>query len=214
MIDLESYLRQPCGLLPIPYWKNKGHVLPDDMLIVHHRDFNAAYLEEYSDEEYFRLFHSLQMIESVIPEWLYFKTVEKDDMITVVSIINHSYDDLSVDISQMMGYTQTRVYDKDLWVIVYDKHDGTPIGCGIADYDSEADEGILEWIQVIPAYRKREVGTAIVHLLLYRLRTKANFVTVSGKVKNETQPEALYRKCGFVGNDIWHILKKTKLRKL
>ena len=76
------------------------------------------------------------------------------------------------------------------------------------NYDNEAKEGILEWIQVIPAYRKREVGTAIVNQLLYRLSLKANFATVSGKAKNKTQPERLYRKCGFVGNDIWHILRK------
>ena len=36
----------------------------------------------------------------------------------------------------------------------------------------------------------------------------ADFATVSGKVDNETNPEALYRKCGFVGNDVWHILHK------
>ena len=211
MIDLESYISHPCGLLSIPYWKSKNLVLPDDMLIIHHNNFNKLYLENYYDEEYFRLFHPLQFVKNIMPEWLYFKTVEKNDMNTVVSIINHSYDDLSVDVTQMLGYTQTRVYDKDLWLIVYDKHDGTPIGCGIADYDNEAKEGILEWIQVIPAYRKREVGTAIVNQLLYRLSLKANFATVSGKAKNETQPERLYRKCGFVGNDIWHILRKNKL---
>ena len=34
----------------------------------------------------------------------------------------------------------------------------------------------------------------------------AEFATVSGKVNNPTNPESLYRKCGFTGNDIWHIL--------
>jgi len=37
---------------------------------------------------------------------------------------------------------------------------------------------------------------------------KANFVTVSGEVDNSTNPEALYRKCGFIGDDIWHIMTK------
>ena len=216
MIDLESYIRYPCELLSITYWKNKNLTLPDNMRIVHHKDFNAEYLKEYHDEEYFRLFHSLRsnanqrgiISVDIIPEWLYFKTVEKDDLPVVVSIINRSYDNLSVDILQMISYTQTEVYDKDLWLIVYNKNDGTPIGCGIADYDREVKEGILEWIQVIPAYRRREVGTAIVNQLLYRLSSKANFATVSGKVKSKTQPEKLYRKCGFVGNDIWHILRK------
>ncbi|MCC8072948.1 MAG: GNAT family N-acetyltransferase [Clostridiales bacterium] len=74
--------------------------------------------------------------------------------------------------------------------------------------DDETKEGILEWIQVVPGFRKKGIGTAIVNQLLYRLSLIADFATVSEKVKNETKPEKLYRKCGFVGNDIWHILRK------
>lgn len=36
----------------------------------------------------------------------------------------------------------------------------------------------------------------------------ADFATVSGKVNNITNPERVYRKCGFEGNDIWHVLIK------
>lgn len=39
---------------------------------------------------------------------------------------------------------------------------------------------------------------------------KSDFVTVSGKVDNDTKPEFLYRKCGFTGEDIWHILTKKR----
>lgn len=38
--------------------------------------------------------------------------------------------------------------------------------------------------------------------------SKASFVTLSGQVNNSTNPEALYRNCGFEGNDIWHIMHK------
>ena len=48
----------------------------------------------------------------------------------------------------------------------------------------------------------------LVNELLTRLQGKADFVTVSGKVDNVTKPEMLYRKCGFKGDDIWHILTK------
>ena len=34
----------------------------------------------------------------------------------------------------------------------------------------------------------------------------AKFATVSGKIRDPSDPERLYRKCGFVGTDIWHIL--------
>ena len=65
---------------------------------------------------------------------------------------------------------------------------------------------ILEWIQVLPQYRGKKIGQLIVTELLFRMKDVADFATVSGKVDNETNPEALYRKCGFVGNDLWHIL--------
>lgn len=36
----------------------------------------------------------------------------------------------------------------------------------------------------------------------------SNFVTVSGSLDNKTNPEVLYRKCGFIDNDVWYICKK------
>jgi len=42
------------------------------------------------------------------------------------------------------------------------------------------------------------------------MASMAEFATVSGKVNNATSPEILYRKCGFIGNDIWHILTKEE----
>ncbi len=37
---------------------------------------------------------------------------------------------------------------------------------------------------------------------------KADFVTVSGKVNNKTNPLALYERCGFSEKVIWHVLSK------
>ena len=37
----------------------------------------------------------------------------------------------------------------------------------------------------------------------------ARFATVSGRVDSESHPEALYRKCGFEGQDIWHVLRES-----
>jgi len=49
---------------------------------------------------------------------------------------------------------------------------------------------------------------ALVNRLLLNMVGKADFVTVSGKVNNSTNPEKLYRRCGFQGNDVWHIIMK------
>ena len=40
------------------------------------------------------------------------------------------------------------------------------------------------------------------------LKNIADFTTVSGEVDNKTNPEKLYRRCGFEGDDIWYVLRK------
>jgi GNAT superfamily N-acetyltransferase len=62
----------------------------------------------------------------------------------------------------------------------------------------------------LPAYRGKNIGTAIVKELLWRGKQYAKFATASGKVNNVTRPERLYRKCGFTGEDVWHILTKKE----
>ena len=42
----------------------------------------------------------------------------------------------------------------------------------------------------------------------YGERKNAKFNTVYGQCNNSTNPEAMYRKCGFTGSDIWHVLRK------
>lgn len=109
---------------------------------------------------------------------------------------------------KLLGYIKSEVYDENLWIIVYEKVTHKPVACGIAELDKEIREGMLEWIQVLPAYRGKKIGQLLVNELLTRLQGKADFVTISGKVDNVTKPEILYRKCGFTGDDIWHILTK------
>ncbi|MDE5604716.1 MAG: GNAT family N-acetyltransferase [Eubacterium sp.] len=202
---LNEYLENPCGNLSIPYWKNENIRIPENMKIVHNNDFKDSYLLDYSDEKYFRLIHHLNHIERSTVEGFTVKTAEISDIPAIVEIINKSYTDLSVSYEQILSFTKTKVYNKDLWILVIEHKTNKIIGCGIADFDAEAKEGILEWIQVLPEYRGRKIGKMIVNKLLCRM-DKANFATVSGKTDNPTNPEKLYRSCGFVGNDIWHIL--------
>ena len=205
---LEAYKKNPCGVLSIPYWKNKSITIPPNMRIVHDRDFSKSEYQEYNDETYFRLFHSLKDIRSVEPDDIVIVTAKLEDIPCFVDVINQSYTDLSVTYEQLVGYTQTEVYAPELWVMAVNKADSSVVGCGIADLDRELKEGILEWIQVLPAYRGKKIGQLIVNELLRRMVGIAEFATVSGKVNNVTSPEMLYRKCGFVGDDVWHILMK------
>ena len=205
---LEAYKQNPCGTLSIPYWKNKQTQIPPNMYIVHDSDFALNSYPEYHDEPYFRLYHPLVDIPTATSDSISIITAKRDDIPIFVDIINQSYTDLSVTPDQLNRYTQTDVYLPELWIMAIDEANSCVVGCGIADFDKELQEGIIEWVQVIPAYRNRKIGQLIVNALLTRLASVARFATVSGKVNNPTVPEVLYRKCGFTGNDVWHILTK------
>lgn len=208
MNKLTEYLNNPCGTLSIPYWKAKNITIPSDMRILHDRDFSSDILSEYNDDKYFRLYHNLKEIPKILIYDFEITTATKKDIKSIVQIINDSYTDISVNKELINSYTQSPVYNDALWIMVKEKTTGKYVGCGIADYDEEAKELILEWIQVLPHYRGQKIGQMIVTELLLRMKDVADFATVSGKVDNLTNPEALYRKCGFTGNDIWHILHK------
>ena len=204
---LQEYLENPCRKLSIPYWKNKNIKIPQNMKIVHQEDFHNKYLNDYNDEKYFRLIHNLGNIQNNSLKGFSVKTADTEDISLIVEIINKSYSDLSVSYEQILLYTKTKVYEKNLWILVKENTTNAFVGCGMADFDNETKEGILEWIQVLPEYRGKGIGKLIVNELLSRM-TKADFATVSGKIDNLTNPEKLYRSCGFNGTDIWHILTK------
>lgn len=208
MITLTEYLNNPCGTLSIPYWKAKNITIPPNMKILHDKDFYVDTLLNYTDEKYFRLHHNLKEILRIITNDFEITTATRKDIKSIVQIINDSYTDISVNKELIKSYTKTPVYNNSLWIMVKEKATGKYVGCGIADFDTEAKELILEWIQVLPQYRGKKIGQLIVTELLFRMKDIADFATVSGKVNNATNPEALYRKCGFVGNDVWHILYK------
>ena len=203
-----EYLNNPCATYSIPYWKHKRIQIPENMKIVHDREFEDRLLLAYNDEKYFRLSHNLEDTKHIRLEDFYVESAAIEELSTFADLINRSYEDLSVTYDQLLGYTDSEVYDENLWIIVYEKTTHKPVACGIAELDKEIREGVLEWIQVLPAYRGKKIGQLLVNELLTRLQGKADFVTVSGKVDNATKPEMLYRKCGFTGDDIWHILTK------
>lgn len=208
MITLTEYLNNPCGTLSIPYWKAKNITIPPEMKILHDKYFRTEILPDYTDEKYFRLYHNLKEIPKITTDDFEITTATRKDIKAIVQIINDSYADISVNKELMKSYTKTPVYNESLWIMVKEKATGKYVGCGIADFDTEAREIILEWIQVLPQYRGKKIGQLIVTELLFRMKDVADFATVSGKVDNMTNPEALYRKCGFTGNDVWHILHK------
>lgn len=205
-ITKQRYLKNPCGESSLPYWKAVKMDVPENMLIQHDRNFCGECFMDYIDEPYFRLCHDLQMLRAaILPDG--FRLCEAAPA-EYAAHINQCYIGSSMTEAEIKSYFQHSVYAAELWIAVQECRSKRIVATGIAELDEEIGEGILEWIQVSPAYRGLGLGTYVVTELLTRIAQKAQFATVSGQMNNPSKPEGLYRKCGFQGNDIWHVLKK------
>lgn len=209
-ISKEEYLKNPCGLLSIPYWKEQSLILPDNMKIVNDREYKDFYKEEYNEKLFFRIIHRLDIINPVkLNDNYSIGTINIDTQLEdVVKIINNCYTEISVNLDKVKEWTKRAVFDNNLWVYIKETQNNKIVALGIAEIDKDIKEGALEWIQVLPNYQRKGLGQSIVNELLKRMIGKVDFVTVSGEVDNLTNPEVLYRKCGFTGNDLWHIMTK------
>ena len=206
-ITKEQYLADPCATASIPYWKAKSITIPEGMLILHGAEFDTGKYAEYVDEPYFRLKHDLQGLSApVLPDCFSTCPATPEDF---ALHINKCYNGIGVSAEELRRYSERPVYHPALWLAVKDDRTGEIVATGIAELDGEIGEGILEWIQVSMEYRECGLGSFVVSELLWRMKGIAKFSTVSGQRNNTTNPESLYRRCGFKGDDVWHILRKA-----
>ena len=205
---LHDYLQNPCGQLSIPYWKHKGIQLPPDMNILHHRDYSPEAAKGYTDQVFFRLIHHLQDIPQPYTKGFLTATCSPQDADLIAQIINDSYTDIRVDSRQIRKLSESPAYCPALWILMREEASLEAAGCAIGEFDPESGEMSIEWMQVLPRFRCRGIGAAMVTELLRRVPAEARFATGSGRTDNKTNPEGLYRRCGFAGQDYWHILTK------
>lgn len=203
-MDIEEYLRNPCGTLSVPYGKWKTLAIPDSVKIVHARDWNG----QYSDyRRFFRVKHDLFDLAPIAFDY---DTIALDlQAKELCEMINASYghEKISVGEQDVLQWEKHETFREDLCVYI-NTDGGVMAASGIAEYDKTCREGFIEWVQVLPAYRKRGLGKKIVAVLLDRLKNiGAGFVTVSGNLDNSSDPLAFYRSCGFTGDDVWYICR-------
>lgn len=214
MISMKDYKTNPCRTLSIPYWKAKDISIPPDMQIVHDSEFDAKLYDAYLDRTFFRLSHSLTAIPSFdentdfLASGIRFELISSDKADELADMINLSYthSEICVSADYIKNLTRTQVYCPELWLAAV--WNGTLIGSILCDFDAEIGEGIIEWLQVLPEHRGKGIASALICKALRTMKHFAGFTTVSGECSNRTNPEKVYRKCGFEGNDIWHILRK------
>ncbi len=207
-ITKKQYLENPCRTASLPYWKAVRISMPDNMKVLHNSEFNTELLKRYIDEPYFRLRHHMLGVKPVLlPEGY---SLCEASALDFVDHINSCYEDIGITMSEIQRYFTREQYSSELWLAVKEDCKGKIVATGIAEMDREIGEGVLEWIQVSKDYRRCGLGSYLVFELLWRMRKEASFVTVSGKCKDPNHPEDLYRKCGFCGNDVWHILRERE----
>lgn len=211
LITKEQYMINPCGALAIPYHKYISMPINNNISVVHDLDYNKKVHTSSNHQRFFRMIHNMVNIPNIELNGFSFVIVDiRKDIDVVVKIINKSYIDIKVSKDEILDLTKTKVFQNDLWIFVKDEKNNTYVGLGIAEYDHNCKELILEWIQVIPSYRNRGLGKSLVLKLLKTAKNETLFTTVSGDYNNITNPESLYRKCGFTGNDLWHVLFDKK----
>lgn len=199
------------------FWnRDKNYIDEQDLgrfniILVHHSQFNNNIKEQFPNQKsYFKLLHNNKdIIDISIPEDYYIRDVDINTEIQMVSdLICSCYDDIKPNVDEVLKWTKHPVFHNNLWIWIIEKKIEKPVALGIAELDMNIKEGVLEWIQVLPSYHGNKLGKILVIELLKRLEPYADFTTVSGEVDNITNPERLYRSCGFGGDDTWHIMRR------
>ena len=202
-MNAQEYVKDPCGASSLPFWKTEQLEIPAHISVIRDDRFSAATCSG-TDEPYFKLVHTLEQLEHP-PLTGPFEAVQCE-VTDYARHIHECYVSEGISCEGLFACQKRPVYDPDLWIAVRDQANRRIVATGIADLDQRIGEGILEWIQVSPDYRRRGLGRYIVCELLRRMWGKARFVTVSGRLNNPCNPLKLYRSCGFVNLVIWHIV--------
>lgn len=158
-------------------------------------------------EAFFRFIHQGEPQNNNCPPGFTFRDADpRKEIRTIAKFVRTCYLNINMDESIVRGWLNRPVYEPNLWVWIIDETTDQPAALGVAELDHQVPEASLEWIQVLPAYRGRGLGKAVVAELLRRASDEAEFTTVAGKINNPTRPDRLYQRCGFTGRDLWWLL--------
>ena len=201
----DIYLANPCKASSLPFWKTNLVKIPENMKIVLEDDLKGVDILEYSDERFFKLMHHMRDIKRPLLDNKY--EMVCCEVSEYAKHIAACYSDVGISAEELLEYQNHAVYDGNLWIAIRECGQSEIVASGIAEIDEDIKEGILEWIQVSPEHRGKGLGKFVVNELIWRMKDKAEFVTVSGKVDNSTNPRELYIACGFADEEIWHVMR-------
>lgn len=209
----EDYLKNPCRYSALPFWKEKDLVLPDTISVFHKEDWDRLREEErskyYKLERFFRIYHDLEDLGQVsVPSGFRLRDFDfsrEEDYEIGLNIIKNSYENMDISVEKLKSYRETAVFNESLWFFIEEAESEMPIAFIIGDLDLDLAEGIIEWLQVSKDFRKMGLASILLMEFLSRLKEIGNFATVSGDLDNASDPLGVYRKNGFIGEDVWYI---------
>lgn len=209
-MEPEAYIKDPCRASSLPFWKTVQTEILSHITVVRDEEMTEkTYVG--TDEPFFKMIHFFKPVpDTALPDGFVLTGVEPEEL---EEHIRKCYETERVTADELHTLTGTAVYDAELWIAVRDRTTGQIAASGIGALDACIGEGVLDWIQVSPAYRRRGLGAFVVCELLRRMQKKAAFATVSGRINNPTHPIELYRSCGFTDPVIWHVITKTPQEK-
>jgi len=180
-------------------------------LILLHNDYYKSEYNKYFDDvrPYFRLFHDNMHLNQIhlVEEYSIVDVDFKKDAEMIADFIKLCYGYFKPSVDEVYSWMNRSVFDGHLWIWINLKS-GEHVALAIAEIDKLVPEMSLEWIQVHPGHRGKGLASVLIQELLIRAKDKVVFSTVSGEVDNATEPEKVYRKNLFTGNDIWWCMRK------
>ena len=204
-MDPGYYLADPCRASSLPFWKAERLPIPERLAIVRDDAFSPV---QYGgrDDPYFKLRHDLKAVRATrLPDGYELVRCGVPDFAAHIAAC---YPSERVSPEELEGYRSHPVHAPDLWLAAAETGSGRIVATGIAELDTRIGEGVLEWIQVSPDHRRKGLGTFLVCSLLQRMRGRADFATVSGRMDSESRPLALYTACGFTDPVVWHVVTR------
>ena len=208
--NIKDYQEDPCAYSALPLYKeirldtSKTRVVHESKLLNKEKKNNDA-------RRFFRLHHDLTKVKEQSVSGYGVRYVDFDkDLRLIEEIIEASYTDLRLRQEELTRMIRDRVFDPSLWMFLVEEKTKKEVGLIIGQYDRLVGEVVVDWMQVLPAYRGKGLGKMLLSYMLGHVPKEAKFATVSGDKDNPSSPESLYRACGFKGEDVWYIFPNRK----
>ena len=156
-MDRKEYLKNPCGMLSIPYWKAEMLTVPDSIRTIHCRDWKGQYS---NSQRFFRIKHDLNDLDPITFDYdtisIDFQAGKLSEMITAC----YRHDHIAVTEEDILNWKTHKTFREELCIYI-NADNGKMAASGIAEYDENCREGIIEWVQVLPEYRNNGLGKGL-----------------------------------------------------